>query len=138
MSTAELAELGQLNQRAASSAASVVDETTPRDNVGGDDMMASSATGRRGPRSSIGLGEAVAEAAQNLAYNCQIPGVSEAASVVSTLARLVSDSRDIRSGGDSNVRQCRSIVRMLERASRVAGTVSVTRSRLVSLRPHAK
>jgi len=116
-STAERAELGQFYEedRVAGAAPADVDRS-----VG----IGSSASRRRGSSEGIGLGEAVMEAAGNLAYHCQIPGVSEAAAVVSTLAKLFSDSRDIKSGGDSNLRQCRSIVRMLERASKVAGRVS--------------
>lgn len=121
MSTAERAELGQFHGRRAS-AASVADKSAPGD---AGDGLASSASGRRGSRGGIDLREAVMEAAENLAYHCQIPGVSEAASVVSTLAKLVSDGRDIKSGGDTNLRQCRSIVRMLERASTVAGKVGI-------------
>ena len=124
MSTAERADVlpvyeGQRVARAAPAGA---------DGVGFD---SSSASDRRGSRGGIGLGEAVMEAAENLAYHCQIPGVSEAASVVSTLVKLVSDSRDISSGGDSNLRQCRSIVRTLERASTVAGRVSLRCSPLL-------
>ena len=128
MSTAEQVELGQFHERVASAAAVGVDDSTQGD--AGDDEMALSASGQRGFNGSIGLGEAVLEAAENLAYHCQIPGVSEAAAVVSTLAKLVSDSRDIKSGGDSNLRKCRVIVRMLERASTVAGSVSSHGSRL--------
>lgn len=121
MSTAERVELDQFYEgQHVVSAPSLIDEST---RGGKEQGEASSASGRRGSLGGIGLGEAVMEAAQNLAYHCQIPGVSEAASVVFTLVELVSDSRDIKSGGDSNLRQCRSIVRVLERASQVAGRV---------------
>lgn len=122
MSTAEQAELGQFNKRVAS-AASAIDEGTPGD-------TSSSMSGRRGSRGGIDVGEAVMEAAQNLALHCQIPGVSEAAAVVSTLVTLVSDSRDLKSAVDSNLRKCRSIVRVLERASKVAGKVGVRGPRI--------
>ncbi len=122
ISTAEQAELGQYYQRVAS-AASVVDEDGTPGGAGND--IASSTSGQRGSRGDIGLGEVVLDAAKYLAHHCQIPGVSEAASVVSTLVTMVSDRRDIQSGGDSNLRQCRSVVRMLERASKVAGRVSL-------------
>ena len=80
-------------------------------------------SGRRRSSDGIGIGQAVAEAAYELAHHCQIPGVSEAAAAVATLVKLVSDSRDINSGVDTNLRQCRSIVMMLERATKVAGEV---------------
>lgn len=92
-STAERAELGQFNERVAS-AASAIDESTPGD---AEEDTASSASGRRGSHGGISLGEAVMEAAQNLAHHCQIPGVGEAAAVVSTLVTLVSDRRHIKS-----------------------------------------
>ncbi|CAM9829016.1 unnamed protein product [Ectocarpus sp. 8 AP-2014] len=61
-------------------------------------------------------------AAQELAQHCQIPGVSEAATAVSILVRLVSDSRDYAVRGDAGVKRCRSIVMMLERAAKGGDT----------------
>ncbi len=121
MSTAEQGEIGQVYERVPGAATVADEESTPG---GAGNAITLSTSGRRGSRGSIGLGEAVMDAAQNLAHHCQIPGVSEAASLVSTLVTMVSDRRDIKSGGDSNLRQCRSIIRMLERASKVAGRVS--------------
>lgn len=123
MSTAEQAERAQFYDGQSVASAESVD-------VDGSVGMGTSTSGRRGSRGGIGLGEAVMEAAQNLAHHCQIPGVSEAAAVVSTLVTLVSDRRDIKSGGDSNLRKCRSIVKVLERASKVAGKVSLRSPRI--------
>ncbi|CAM9474613.1 unnamed protein product [Laminaria digitata] len=77
--------------------------------------------GRRGVPDDVGIGQAVMVAAQELAQSCQIPGVSEAATLVSILVNLVSDSRDHNSGGDARLRQCRSIVMLLHRAAKVSG-----------------
>lgn len=65
------------------------------------------------------------EAAQELAYHCLIPGISEAAAAVSILVTLFSDGRDLNSGYDANLKHCRSIVSMLERASKLAGKVGL-------------
>ena len=118
MSTAERAELGQFRQSMASAAS--VDDSTPGELR---ESRVSSTRGRRGSRAGVGVGEAVMKTARDLAYHCQIPGVSEAAAAVSTLIQLVSDSRDVNIGCDANLRQCRTIVLMLDRASKVAGEV---------------
>ncbi|CBN76450.1 PEGA domain family protein [Ectocarpus siliculosus] len=86
---------------------------------------ASSAAGRRGSCSDVGVGRAVMNAAQELAQRCQIPGVSEAAAMVSILVNLVTDSRDSNNKGDATLKQCRSVVMALERAATVAGEVGV-------------
>ncbi len=114
MSTAERAELAESFRGHSVAGASSVDGS-----VGGR----SSTSGRRGSRDTVGVGRAVMEAAHELAHNCQIPGVGEAAAAVSILVKLVSDSRDVNSGVDANLRQCRSIVMMLERAAKVADQV---------------
>ena len=84
----------------------------------------SMAGGRKTSDGGVSYGQAVLAAAQELAQHCQIPGVSEAATVVSILARLVSDSRDYAGRGDAGIKRCRSIVMMLERAAQVLGKVS--------------
>lgn len=82
-----------------------------------------SAASVRKKSGDIGCGEAVMAAAHELAQHCQIPGVSEAATVLSILVRLVSDSQDNLGQGDANLKRCRSIVVMLERAAKVLGKV---------------
>ncbi|CAM9852438.1 unnamed protein product, partial [Ectocarpus fasciculatus] len=79
------------------------------------------AGGRRRTSSGVGYGQAILTAAEELAHQCQIPGVSEAAKAVSILIHLVLDSRDLTSRGDAEVKRCRSIVMMLERAAKVLG-----------------
>ncbi|CAM9718817.1 unnamed protein product, partial [Ectocarpus sp. 8 AP-2014] len=81
---------------------------------------AAPAGGRRRTSCGIGYGKAVLAAAEELAHNCQIPGVCEAATAVSILIRLVLDSRDLTSS--PGVKRCRSIVIMLQRAAKVVGT----------------
>ncbi|CAN0411915.1 unnamed protein product, partial [Ectocarpus sp. 8 AP-2014] len=69
----------------------------------------------------VGVGQAVIVAAQDLAHHCQVPGVSEVATLVSLLVNLVTDSCDNNSGSDGRLRQCRSIIVLLNRADKVAG-----------------
>lgn len=122
MSAAERAELGQFcHRQQLANGAPVLDESTKGDSPGQNG--AASTSGQREPGGSIGLGEAVLKAAENLAYSCQIPGVSEAAAMVATLVNLVADSRGVTSGTEADLRQCRTIVMMLERASKVASQV---------------
>lgn len=90
----------------------------------GGPKPAASAAGRRGSCNDVGVGRAVMTAAQELAQRCQIPGVSEAAAMVSILVNLVADSRDSTNKGNVTLKQCRSIVMALERAAAVAGEVS--------------
>ncbi|CAM9226240.1 unnamed protein product [Ectocarpus sp. 12 AP-2014] len=68
---------------------------------------------------ATGLGQAVLAAAQELAWSCQIPGVSEAAGALCIMANLFTDSRDIDQASKSRLRQCHSIVLALERADKV-------------------
>ncbi|CAN0386885.1 unnamed protein product, partial [Scytosiphon promiscuus] len=77
----------------------------------------------RGSSDGLLLGHAVGAAAQELAFNCQIPGVCEAAAAVSILVNLVTDTRQSKNGTEASLRRCRSIVLMLERAAKVLGKV---------------
>ena len=122
MSIAEGTEFGQIDHgQIFAGDESVVDESTPGDLR---ESGVKSRIGQRRPRGGPGLGQAVKEAAQDLASSCQIPGVSEAVALVSTLAQLVSDSRDMNGACDANLRQCSSIITMLERATKVADKVN--------------
>lgn len=79
-----------------------------------------------GTRASSGvfsIAQAVLISAQQLAENCEIPGVSEAATMVSILVSLVTDHRDNIGRTEREAKRCRSIVVMLQRASEVLGTV---------------
>lgn len=71
----------------------------------------------------IGLGQAVLAAAQELARQCQVPGVSEAAAAVCIMANLVTDSHENERASESRLRHCRAIVMALERAAKVAEKV---------------
>ncbi|CAN0419495.1 unnamed protein product, partial [Scytosiphon promiscuus] len=62
-------------------------------------------------------------AAQELAERSQIPGVGEAAALVSILVNLVADSRSNAEGAEARLKQCRSIIRLLQRAAEVLGKV---------------
>lgn len=63
------------------------------------------------------------EVATQLAQNCPIPGISEAASLVSFLVKLVSDSRDNSRGVEERLKRCRSIITLLESAAKVFAKV---------------
>lgn len=80
-------------------------------------------TTRRGLSSGPGLECAVGEAALELARNCYIPGVNEAAMAVSILVNLLIDNENNTRSTEGNMRQCRSIIKILERASTVLGKV---------------
>lgn len=79
--------------------------------------------GRRALSEGFGVGRVVIEAAQELAQHSQIPGVAEAATLVSILVTLVIDHQDSVPGPDGRIRRCRSIVMMLQRAANVLGEV---------------
>lgn len=69
--------------------------------------------------SSIGVVKAVTDAATDLARECSIPGISEAAALVSILVQLVSDHRGSTRMVESNLRWCLTVVVMLKRAAKV-------------------
>ncbi|CAN0184783.1 unnamed protein product, partial [Scytosiphon promiscuus] len=98
---------------------SVDGESKSVDTSGGS-SGASSATDRNRAAYELRLGHAVLAAAQELAHHCQIPGISEAATAVCIMARLVTDSRDSDRASDLRLRQCRSIIVALKRAAKVA------------------
>lgn len=89
-----------------------------------DEIGPSPSTDRRAPSDCVGLGQAVGDAAHELARNCHIPGVSEAAAAVAILVNLVTDNRDTKNCTEASLRRCRSIVMMLQRAAKVLGKVS--------------
>lgn len=72
-----------------------------------------------------GVAEAAMEAARELALQSQIPGVSEAATLVSVLVQLVIDDRSNVDGADGTIKTCRAITSMLQRAKTVLATVSM-------------
>lgn len=108
------------------------------DGVGGDIVSPSASASLDGPvpssadsfeeaaASDIGLAQAVLVAAQELAQQCQIPGVCEAATAVCMMAKLMTDSRDNARTSGTRLRQCNTIVIALKRAARVAKDVSWT------------
>ncbi len=63
------------------------------------------------------------EVATELAQNCQIPLVSEAATLMSLIVRLVSDSRDNNRGTKNGLARCRSVIILLRSAAKVIGKV---------------
>lgn len=88
-----------------------------------DEVTAPSSADRRGASGGLGLGHAAAQAAQELAGSCSIPGVTEAATAVSILVKLVTDNRDNKKNVDASLGRCRSTVMMLRRAEQVFGKV---------------
>lgn len=69
------------------------------------------------------VAKAVLEIAHKLARQSQCPGVSEAATLVSTLVNLISDGRSSSADVDARLKKCRLLVTMLERAAMVLGKV---------------
>lgn len=119
VSTIERAELDQIHRgQRVLSAASVANDVSP-EALGGSG--ASSKAGRRGSRDGVGVGRVAMEVALELAQNCQLPGVSEAATAISILVNMVVDSSE--DDGDAKLKQCRSIIMVLERAAKVAEKV---------------
>ncbi|CAM9241803.1 unnamed protein product [Scytosiphon promiscuus] len=114
LSTTEQVELANHFQRHS------VDGESKSVDASGDSSGASSATDRNRVGYEFGLGHAVLAAAQELAHHCQTPGISEAATAVCIMARLVTDSRDSDRASDLRLRQCRLIVVALKRAAKVA------------------
>lgn len=82
-----------------------------------------------------GLASAMLEVATELAHNCSVPGVSEAATLMSVLVKLVSDSRENATGMEKSLKRCRSIFKLLEDAAMLFGKV---RNFLCYLRLKAK
>lgn len=86
----------------------------------------SSSKGRLNRRSSAGaidVVDAVVEAGHHVASHSAIPGVCEAARLVSILVGLVTDYQDGSSEVEWRVKRCRSIIFMLERAGEVLAKV---------------
>lgn len=81
--------------------------------------------GSLGSRCAQGLGviQAVLGAAQELAQHTSVPGIGEAASLLSVLLQLVSDHEGNYSASEWRVRWCRSILGLLEQAEELLGEV---------------
>lgn len=78
---------------------------------------------RRSCGGGVGVARAVMEAARDLAKCSPILGVSEAATLVSILIDLVSDSKYSDRESEARIKRCRSIVILLQRAGKVLGKV---------------
>lgn len=74
-------------------------------------------------RTTFGVIQAVLTVALELAQSSTVTGISEAATLVSVLVRLVADNASNPSAGDWRVRWCQSIIHLLERAELVLGKV---------------
>lgn len=121
ISTVERAELAQAFQGRDPEMGAFVANTSPqRDKRGGVEPEVAR---RRPSGGGVGVARAVMEAARDLAQQSPILGVSEAATLVSILVDLVSDGRDSLGGGEERLKRCRSIVTLLQRASKVLGKV---------------
>lgn len=83
----------------------------------------SKAANGRASSNGAGVGQAVMEAAQNLAEHSGIPGVAEAATLLSILVNLVMNNRSSINAADKRIKWCRSVVNMIQRAEKVLGEV---------------
>ncbi|CAM9807784.1 unnamed protein product, partial [Ascophyllum nodosum] len=67
------------------------------------------------------MAEAVMGAAEAVANSSSVPGVSEAATLISTLVKLVVERQNSDSAAEWRLRWCRSIVTLLDQASKILG-----------------
>lgn len=111
---------GQLPQAQAKVAGATMEHDASPDSIHGESQQGS-AVWREGP--SVGVIPAVLEAAQELAASSNIPGISVAATLVSMLARMISDYRNNPTKGEEGLRWCRSTLVLLRRAEEVLGKV---------------
>jgi len=135
VTTSERAELAAFHQRqgVADAAPATAGHRPGKASGGGGGGEAPSAADRRSSAGDIGLGRAVLEAAQELARQCMVPGISEAAAVLCIMANLVTDGRENDKASNARLRQYRSIVMALKRAERVVCKVSSERAGLPSV-----
>lgn len=71
----------------------------------------------------VGDSDAVQYAAQILADNCPLPLVTNAAALVSILAKLIGNSAGNAVGKESKLKRCWSILKVLERSADMHGEV---------------
>lgn len=128
ISTAERADLAQaFRGRDVESGAFAADDIPLQEGGRGGIELE---VGRRRPSGGgVGVARAVLEAARDLAQSSPILGISEAATLVTIMVDLVANSRDSNSGGEERLKRCRSIVILLQRASKVLGKVRRRRPR---------
>lgn len=69
------------------------------------------------------IARATLDAAAKLASNCHVPGISEAANLMSIAANLVSDRRSISEGHEKRLKRCKATIDMLQDAAVVLATV---------------
>ena len=85
---------------------------------------ASTVCARESSRSRrLSMAEAVMGAAEAVANSSSVPGVSEAATLISTLVKLVVERQNSDSAAEWRLRWCRSIVTLLDQASKILGKV---------------
>lgn len=96
--------------------------TFPAPTAGGrvEESLASSSASSAG---NLGVASAMLEITTELAQNCSVPGICEAATLVSILINLVSDSRDNSRKVEKGLARCRSLVTLLQKAFKVFGKV---------------
>lgn len=95
------------------------DVVNPATSSGNSGQQASSSR----EKTTVGVIQAVLQSAEQIAHNSAIPGVGEAATLVSVLVRLVDDNEGNPGAGEWRVRWCRSILVMLQRAEILLGKV---------------
>eukprot|EP00903_Cladosiphon_okamuranus_P019138 g17605.t1 len=92
-------------------------DTVPDESKSGGDSAED--VGSREAAGNLGVAQAVAEAAEQLAQYSAVPGVSEAATFVVLLVNLLSDSRGNAKAIEASMKRCRYFVYMLQRAAKV-------------------
>lgn len=95
--------------------------------LGSNESAASPGKSFRRPTRSLGVVEAVLEAAHVLARTSPIPGVAEMAGLVAILVKVAKDDSSITGAGDSMVKRCRSVFLLVQRAAEVLDEVGCCR-----------
>ena len=76
-----------------------------------------------------GIGQAILQSAKELVEGSTTPGIREVATVVSILVNLIADKQDNVKSTEASLRRCRSIITMLNRASKLIGKGGETTGR---------
>lgn len=118
--TASGSEIG-MNSRNSGSTLTMVEKHTSGHSPENSEVRNSSQV-TSSPR-SMGDSDAVQYAAQILADNCPLPLVTNAAALVSILAKLIGNSAGNAVGKESKLKRCWSILKVLERSADMHGEV---------------
>ena len=92
-------------------------------NMPSDNRASTVYAGKPSRSKRLSIAEAVMEAAEVVANSSGVPGVSEAATLISTLVKLVVERQNSDRAAEWRLRWCRSTVTLLGQASEILGKV---------------